>query len=221
MCISDYASCNPSSKHNTPTHHPPIMSVNDKTEQEVAKEAKKIVDENLLILLEENKNLHEEKDSVETKSSTNEDNPPIYFRTVMFSPEVPIKLDYRGKHVDMTHGPFAGVLMGLGQLNCSELKLKRLSNRHGILGIDKLVNYFIQEWLRDIKKTQIHNLLGGVGPMHLVVQFCKFSLSIYLFCTYFFIFWTETFSSHFKITCNMVCCTYNENYLINLEVVFH
>lgn len=160
------------------------MSVAAKTEQEVVKEAKKIVDENLLLLLEENRNLHEEKDSVQTKSSTNEDNPPIYFRTVTFSPEVPIKLDYRGKHVDMTHGPLAGVLMGLGQLNCSELKLKRLNNRHGILGIDKLVNYFFQEWLSDIKKTQIHNLLSGVGPMHLVVKFCKFLDFICLFDTF-------------------------------------
>jgi autophagy-related protein 2 len=53
------------------------------------------------------------------------------FRSFIFSQEVPIRLDYHGKRVDMTHGPLAGLLMGLGQLNCSELRLKRISYRHG------------------------------------------------------------------------------------------
>ena len=48
---------------------------------------------------------------------------------MVFSPEVPIRLDYHGKRVDLTHGPLAGLLMGLGQLNCSELRLKPLSYR--------------------------------------------------------------------------------------------
>lgn len=55
----------------------------------------------------------------------------FYFRSFVFSPEVPIRLDYEGKHVDMTHGPLAGLLMGMAQLSCSELRLKRLSHRHG------------------------------------------------------------------------------------------
>jgi hypothetical protein len=53
------------------------------------------------------------------------------FRSFLFSREVPIRLDYEGKRVDMSHGPLAGLLMGLGQLNCSELRLKRISYRHG------------------------------------------------------------------------------------------
>lgn len=48
----------------------------------------------------------------------------------MFSPEVPIRLDYVGKRVDLSAGPVAGLLMGLGQLNCSELTLKRLDYRY-------------------------------------------------------------------------------------------
>jgi autophagy-related protein 2 len=52
-------------------------------------------------------------------------------RSFLFSREVPIRLDYEGKRVDMTHGPLAGLLMGLGQLNSSELRLKRISYRHG------------------------------------------------------------------------------------------
>lgn len=125
----------------------------------------------------------------------------IISRTFLFTPEVPIRLDYQGKHVDMTHGPLAGLLMGLGQLSCSELKLKRLSHRHGfvffslkfkhcahlrlcsnmniilisfrLLGFDKLMTYALLEWLQDIKKNQLPSLLGGVGPMHSLVQLCK------------------------------------------------
>ncbi|XP_046401930.1 autophagy-related protein 2 homolog B isoform X2 [Ischnura elegans] len=96
--------------------------------------------------------------------------PPIFFRNLIFSPDVPIRLDYHGKRVDMTHGPLAGLLMGLGQLNCSEIRLKRLSYRHGLLGFDKLLGYMLTEWLQDIKRNQLPSLLGGVGPMHSLVQ---------------------------------------------------
>lgn len=84
-----------------------------------------------------------------------------------------IRLDYMGKHVDMTHGKIPGLLMGLAQLNSSEIRLKRISYRHGLLGVDKLVNYLLQEWLNDIKGNQLPSLLVGVGPMHSLVQLCK------------------------------------------------
>lgn len=96
------------------------------------------------------------------------------FRSVVFSPEVPVRLDYHGKRVDLTHGPLAGLLMGLAQLNCSELRLKRLSHRHGLLGYDKLLAYLASEWLQDIKKNQLPGLLSGVGPMYSVVQLCEY-----------------------------------------------
>jgi len=98
------------------------------------------------------------------------------FRNVIFSPEVLIRLDYQGKRVDFTHGPLAGLLMGLAELNCSELRLKRLSYRHGLLGYDKLLAYLASEWLKDIKKNQLPSLLGGVGPIYSVVQLCKYTL---------------------------------------------
>lgn len=57
---------------------------------------------------------------------------PIYFRSFTFSPDVLIRFDYHGKGVDLSQGPsFSGLLVGLGQLNCSQLTLKRLSHRHG------------------------------------------------------------------------------------------
>ncbi|KAM5274604.1 autophagy-related protein 2 homolog B isoform 2-T2 [Ctenodactylus gundi] len=95
---------------------------------------------------------------------------PVFFREFRFTSEVPIRLDYHGKHVSMDQGTLAGILIGLAQLNCSELKLKRLFYRHGLLGVDKLFSYAITEWLNDIKKNQLPGILGGVGPMHSLVQ---------------------------------------------------
>ena len=60
--------------------------------------------------------------------------------------------------------------MGLSQLNCSELKLKRLCSRSGLLGADKLVNFIINEWLNDIKQNQLQSILGGVGPAYSFMQ---------------------------------------------------
>uniref|UniRef100_A0A665UX69 Autophagy related 2B n=1 Tax=Echeneis naucrates TaxID=173247 RepID=A0A665UX69_ECHNA len=93
--------------------------------------------------------------------------PLLEFR---FTSEVPIRLDYHGKHVSMEQGTFAGIIIGLTQLNCSELKLRRLCYRQGLLGMDKLFSYAINEWLSDIKKNQLPGLLGGVGPIHSLVQ---------------------------------------------------
>ncbi|XP_036286351.1 autophagy-related protein 2 homolog A isoform X2 [Pipistrellus kuhlii] len=96
---------------------------------------------------------------------------PIYFREFRFTAEVPIWLDYHGKHISMDQvGTFTGLLVGLAQLNCSELKLKRLCCRHGLLGVDKVLGYALNEWLQDIRKNQLPGLLRGVGPMHSVVQ---------------------------------------------------
>ncbi|MGH0171077.1 UNVERIFIED_CONTAM: hypothetical protein FKN15_060320 [Acipenser sinensis] len=81
--------------------------------------------------------------------------------------------NYHGKHVSMEQGTFAGIVIGLTQLNCSELKLKRLCYRQGLLGVDKLFSYAISEWLNDIKKNQLPGILGGVGPIHSLVQLVK------------------------------------------------
>lgn len=70
----------------------------------------------------------EEDLSVEETSFSDQ---PVFFREFRFTAEVPIRLDYHGKHVSMDQGTLAGILIGLAQLNCSELKLKRLFYRHG------------------------------------------------------------------------------------------
>ncbi|KYM93249.1 Autophagy-related protein 2 like protein A [Atta colombica] len=163
----------PVSKQGTPTHHPPIMSVNDDAVMNDAMmnmSQNNIIDQNLLILLEDELTFREKKIKTKTIHQVHDDCQPIYFRNVVFGPEVLIRLDYHGKRMDFTHGPLAGLLMGLAELNCSELRLKRLSYRHGLLGYDKLFTYLVSEWLQDIKKNQLPSLLGGVGPMYSVVQ---------------------------------------------------
>uniref|UniRef100_A0A8C1YLM8 Autophagy related 2A n=1 Tax=Cyprinus carpio TaxID=7962 RepID=A0A8C1YLM8_CYPCA len=112
---------------------------------------------------------YSEQSSSSAGSSSSSDQ-PIYFREFRFTSEVPIWLDYQGKHVVIEQGTFAGILIGLAQLNCSELKLKRLCCRHGLLGVDKVIQYAVNEWLIDIRKNQLPGILGGVGPMHSVVQ---------------------------------------------------
>ncbi|KAL7049279.1 hypothetical protein ACKWTF_003650 [Chironomus riparius] len=149
-------------------HQPPVMMVEiPDAAQEL--QARKMVSENLSLLLND-----ENKGPKETSDTTNEqaqaDSSPIFFRQVIFSPDVPIRLDYQGKRVELSHGPLAGLLMGLGQLQCSEIRLKKIYNRQGILGVDRLINFLIQEWLQDIKKRQLPKILGGVGPMYSLVQ---------------------------------------------------
>ncbi|KAM4845899.1 autophagy-related protein 2 homolog A isoform 2-T2 [Thomomys bottae] len=113
----------------------------------------------------------EEEEASGSSHGSSMEQQPIYFREFRFTSEVPICLDYHGKHVAMDQvGTFAGLLIGLAQLNCSELKLKRLRCRHGLLGVDKVLGYALNEWLQDIRKNQLPGLLGGVGPMHSVVQ---------------------------------------------------
>lgn len=102
-----------------------------------------------------------------------------YFRSIIFAPDVPVKLDYEGKWVDLTYGRrLQGILLGLGHLKDSELRLKQISNRHGILGVDRLATYLFTEWLNDIKRNQLPSILGGVGPMYSVMQLGKFCIEV-------------------------------------------
>lgn len=154
-------------------HQDPIMTTNfDKAADDL--QARKLVSENFSILMNE-----EEKSTNEPTEDTSEPGPeassPIYFRHIIFCPEVSIRIDYNGKRVEMSHGPLPGLLMGLAQLQCSEIRLKKINYRHGILGVDRLIDFLVQEWLKDIKKHQLPKILGGVGPMYSMVQLCKFT----------------------------------------------
>ncbi|XP_052770169.1 autophagy-related protein 2 homolog B-like [Mya arenaria] len=93
---------------------------------------------------------------------------PVFFKSFVFSPDVPIMLDYQGKF-DSEHGTLAG-LGGLVSLNKAELKLKRLSYKQGLLGSDRVLMYCGNEWLTDIRLNQLPTILGGFGPVHAFVQ---------------------------------------------------
>lgn len=80
-----------SSKQGTPTHHPPVMSVNDPEEEftnpsktNTDRTDKDIVDRNLLILLEDELMIRENKTKVKTPNGQQDDSHPIYFRFVQF-----------------------------------------------------------------------------------------------------------------------------------------
>ncbi|XP_058684948.1 autophagy-related protein 2 homolog A-like [Poecile atricapillus] len=70
----------------------------------------------------------------------------------------------------MEQGALAGILIGLARLNCSQLRLKRLCHRQGLLGLSRVVSYAVSEWLRDIRCHQLPGLLGGVAPVHAVLR---------------------------------------------------
>ncbi|CAK1550463.1 unnamed protein product [Leptosia nina] len=187
------------SRQTTPTHRPPVMSIgshlrdppptptslgdgdclslNDTVLRDdeplmETYEAERLVSENLIQLEEDFQRLavNQEKIAIKPPDAEPVDDSPIYFRRIVFSPEVPIRLDYVGKRVDLSAGPVAGLLMGLGQLNCSELTLKRLDYKLGLLGLEKLVQWALHEWLSDIKRHQLPGLLSGIGPMHSLLQ---------------------------------------------------
>ncbi|CAG9136613.1 unnamed protein product [Plutella xylostella] len=192
------SSSSPGSRQTTPTHRAPVMSVgktlrdppptptslgdadalslSDAPMEEPLMEkyqAERLVSENLIQLEEDFQRLGVEQPPPAPRAAPAAPAPdaPLYLRRVVFSPEVPIRLDYVGKRVDLSAGPVAGLLMGLGQLNCSELRLKRLYHRHGLLGVERLVKWAIHEWLSDIKRHQLPGLLSGIGPMHSLLQF--------------------------------------------------
>ncbi|KAL3285630.1 hypothetical protein HHI36_000162 [Cryptolaemus montrouzieri] len=160
------------SKQNTPTHQPPIMTINVEKEKKKEEEPEQVVEDNLIML--DPNHFDEKPKSPETTVVIDNSKQPVYFRNVVFGPDVPIKIDYQGKRVELADGSLAslliGLVMGLGQLNCSELRLKRISYRHGLLGVDKLAAFLLQEWLSDIKKNQLPSLLSGVGPIYSLVQ---------------------------------------------------
>ena len=111
------------------------------------------------------------KSSTPAPSSSSSSSPGnLYFKSFIFSPSVPIRIDYVGKYVDFTQGALTGILAGLAQLNCSELTLRQLELRQGILGLDKLLVTAANAWLGDIRSSQLPALLGGVGPMHAFLQ---------------------------------------------------
>lgn len=142
----------------------PIMTVN----LNQAAELSDLDNQQILINVEEKSPITEE----ELSFARADENAPAYFKSFVFSPDVPIKIDYHGKHIDINsqYGTIAGLLIGLGQLNQSQLTLKSIIHKSGLLGVDRLINHVANEWVSDIRRNQLPSILGGVGPMYSVSQ---------------------------------------------------
>lgn len=97
-------------------------------------------------------------------------NQEVFIRSFIFQPDLPIRIDYEAKRFKTEMGTLAGILLGLGHLNTSEVRLKALTYKKGLLGWDKLLEYVSNEWAVDIKAYQLPLILKGVGPMHHVTQ---------------------------------------------------
>lgn len=122
---SEGEAARPAKVPTTPTHQPPVMIVDVPEAQEY--HARKMVNKNLMLLIDEEGD--KEKAAPETNEENETDNSPVYFRSITFSPEVELTINYAGKRVEMTHGPLMGLIMGLGQLNCSKIKLRKIVYR--------------------------------------------------------------------------------------------
>ncbi|KAH8349644.1 hypothetical protein KR084_003244 [Drosophila pseudotakahashii] len=150
----------------------PVMSVSKLPEEEdhlaadelPDLEVKEMVERNLNVLIEENNSLEIE---LEEDPATA---PPVFFREVIFSPALPICFDYHGRRIELSRGPVTGLIMGLAQLQGSGINLREIVNRRGILGWNKLCEFLAKEWLKDIKRNQLPNILSGIGPTNAVLQ---------------------------------------------------
>ncbi|XP_039485228.1 autophagy-related protein 2 homolog A [Drosophila santomea] len=145
----------------------PVMSVS-KLPEELSdelpdSEVKEMVERNLNVLIEENSLENEFEEDPATA-------PPVFFREVIFSPALPICFDYHGRRIELSRGPVTGLIMGLAQLQGSGINLREIVNRRGILGWNKLCEFLAKEWLKDIKRNQLPNILSGIGPTNAVLQ---------------------------------------------------
>lgn len=180
--------CSSNSKSAPTYKSDPMLIVDDLPEAVKDLEARKIIKKNLDILINDEEYVKNNLQFVDNDADC-----PIYFREVIFSPDVSIRFDYHGKRVELSKGPIAGLLMGLGQLQCSEIILKKqiyryvyeykflpmtsiIFIRRGLLGVDKLLNHLLKEWLNDIRRSQLPKILSGVGPTYAFVQLCKYGL---------------------------------------------
>lgn len=91
----------------------PLIQLNDEFDEHFGHKAKPVISE------------------PDTGTVQSESKAPVYIRQFVFSPDVTIRLDYEGRHVDLSHGSLAGLLMGLAQLHNSEITLKRIVYKHG------------------------------------------------------------------------------------------
>ncbi|TPP62221.1 hypothetical protein FGIG_05540 [Fasciola gigantica] len=105
----------------------------------------------------------------ETKKLT--ERPSIFIRKVTFYPDLPIRLDYHGRHLDFSAGSLQGFWRMLLQLNNGELVIPRRVYQRGYPNLERL----LEEVMADLRVTiaaQLPQLIcTGLGPMHEVRLF--------------------------------------------------
>lgn len=98
----------------------------------------------------------------------------IFIRNFIFSPDLLIKFDFSGKYDNRPGNKLDTVtklLMVVVQLSNTEIKLKRVYYRRGFLGVEKLAQTLVREWIGDIQRNQMKNLIKGWGIFNSVIQF--------------------------------------------------
>ncbi|KAM3726481.1 Autophagy-related protein [Dirofilaria immitis] len=94
----------------------------------------------------------------------------IYFKEFIFSPSAMIRLDLNGKRMRPDQGWILGLLVGLSDFKCTEIRLKELNCTRGLLGYDRCVKFAINAWLNDINNKQLVQFITSYGPIKSLVE---------------------------------------------------
>ena len=98
----------------------------------------------------------------------------IFIRNFIFSPDLLVRFDFSGKYdsrPDTKLDTIPKLLMVVVQLSNTEIKLKRVIYRRGFLGAEKLFQALVKEWLTDIQRNQMKNIIKGWGIFNSLIQF--------------------------------------------------
>ncbi|CAJ0589456.1 unnamed protein product [Cylicocyclus nassatus] len=117
----------------------------------------------------------------ECKLKSGTDRDTTFFKEFIFSPPVPIYVDYHGKNrVNMEKdGAVVGVIAGFGHLHQAEFELNEIVYRNGLLGVGRCFSVAVEEWLSNIKVFP--NILASFGPIRPVYQIGKAVADLFLF----------------------------------------
>uniref|UniRef100_A0AAF5DPL7 Autophagy-related protein 2 n=2 Tax=Strongyloides stercoralis TaxID=6248 RepID=A0AAF5DPL7_STRER len=88
----------------------------------------------------------------------------IFIKTFTFTPECNIKIDYNNKRLISNGGTAVSIAMGLTSLKGSEITLKEIKNKNGVLGIGRCMKDVTDEWYSDIYNNQLTKIIKGYGP---------------------------------------------------------
>ncbi|KAL3071887.1 hypothetical protein niasHT_031078 [Heterodera trifolii] len=97
-----------------------------------------------------------------------------FIKDFSFSPACLLRIDYEAKRVKTDQqGALIGFLIGMANLNKTELTLKEMRIERGFLGIEKCAQFVINEWVKDIMNKQFPNVVGSLAPINALVQLAQ------------------------------------------------